>query len=423
MLKKDFLFDEALSNNQDYEMEFLTFPNVELSKIAEKESWRKEIYRPLYHIHKWWAIRLGSIFRGIILSALSKQGSDIWGNFYKIHNFSEKIILDPFMGSGTTLGEAIKLGAKAIGSDINPVSTFIVKQAFSNISEEELKIEFYKLEQNVAEKIGHFYRTIDPKTSEKIPVLYYFWVKIVTTPQGEQIPLFSNYIFSQNAYPKKKPEVKIICPGCWTVISDVYTSTSTVCPKCQIKFNPQIGPVSGQTVISKDGTKYKIRNLIPQNGTPLQHRLYAVMAIQSTGKKIYLPVTDIDLALYKEAEEQLSKENLPLPLSSVRQGKNTDQARSYNYLAWRDFFNSRQLLCLGYLLNEILNIEKSSIREQMLCLFSSTLEFNNLFCSFKGEGTGAVRHMFSNHILKPERTPLENSVWGSPQSSGTFSTL
>jgi putative DNA methylase len=51
------------------------------------------------------------------------------------------------------------------------------------------------------------------------------------------------------------------------------------------------------------------------------------------------------------------------------------------------------------------------------------LEFNNLFCSFKGEGTGAVRHMFSNHILKPERTPLENSVWGTDKSSGTFCTL
>src|SRR5690606_27168927 len=33
------------------------------------------------------------------------------------------------------------------------------------------------------------------------------------------------------------------------------------------------------------------------------------------------------------------------------------------------------------------------------------------------------RHMFSHHILKPERTPLENNVWGTPKSSGSFSTL
>jgi putative DNA methylase len=46
-----------------------------------------------------------------------------------------------------------------------------------------------------------------------------------------------------------------------------------------------------------------------------------------------------------------------------------------------------------------------------------------MFCSFKGEGTGAVRHMFSHHILKPERTPLEAHPWGTPASSGAFSTL
>jgi putative DNA methylase len=31
--------------------------------------------------------------------------------------------------------------------------------------------------------------------------------------------------------------------------------------------------------------------------------------------------------------------------------------------------------------------------------------------------------MFAHHILKPARTPLENSVWGTDRSSGTFSTL
>ena len=46
-----------------------------------------------------------------------------------------------------------------------------------------------------------------------------------------------------------------------------------------------------------------------------------------------------------------------------------------------------------------------------------------MFASYKGEGTGAVRHMFSHHILKPERMPIEANVWGTPQSSGAFSTL
>ena len=39
------------------------FPFEFLSEIGERESWRKEIHRPIYHVHKWWAKRLGSVFR------------------------------------------------------------------------------------------------------------------------------------------------------------------------------------------------------------------------------------------------------------------------------------------------------------------------------------------------------------------------
>ncbi len=82
------------------------FPIVEVSQVAEQESWRKEINRPIYHIHKWWATRLGSVFRAITLAALSRNDADTWKGFYDRHQFAGKVVLDPFMGSGTTLGEA-----------------------------------------------------------------------------------------------------------------------------------------------------------------------------------------------------------------------------------------------------------------------------------------------------------------------------
>lgn len=180
------------------------FPVIQISQIAEHESWRKEVNRPLYHIHKWWATRLGSVFRGIVLSALSKPDVNIWSEFYNEHNLKDKIVLDPFMGSGTTIGEAIKLGAKAIGSDINPISTFQVRQALTYVPIDQLRIAFHKIEQQVAGEIKQYYQTRDDISGEKIPVLYYFWVKQVTTPDGEIVPLFSRYVFSQDAYPKKK---------------------------------------------------------------------------------------------------------------------------------------------------------------------------------------------------------------------------
>lgn len=398
------------------------FPNIEVSEVAEQESWRKEINRPLYHIHKWWATRLGSVFRAITLAALSDRNASIWDQFYKRHKLSGKVVLDPFMGSGTTIGEAVKLGAKAIGCDINPVSTFLVRQAFARVSEAELRGSFDELERETAPEIRHYYQTRDPLSGAMVPVLYFFWVKVLKTPGGETIPLFNSYVFARDAYPNEKPWAQIVCPECLNVFEARFDALEADCPQCKHHFNPQNGPADGQHVTARDGMRHRIKDLLPL-GAPPHHRLYAMLALRPDGEKVYLSAKPDDVALYEEARARLQTESLTLPTLAVRPGHNTDQARGYNYLHWRDFFNARQLLCLGLLLRAILRIENEAVQEQLLCLFSSTLEFNNMFCSFKGEGTGAVRHMFSNHILKPERTPLENSVWGTHKSSGTFSTL
>lgn len=398
------------------------FPFAEVSKVAEKESWRKEIYRPIYHIHKWWAQRLGSVFRSTLLYLFDGSGDNVWKNFYKKNHYSDLVVLDPFMGSGTTIGEALKLGARAIGCDINPVSSFLVRQELTTVNDKDLIVEFNKLQDNIAPKIKDYYKTLDPKTGKELRVLYYFWVKVATTPQGEQIPLFSKYVFAQNAYPSKNPSASIICPHCGNVIRGRYDSIEQICPNCNFSFNPQKGPACKSTVEDSKGVIHKIKDLIPIDSV-FPEKMYAKLAIDDNGNKVYLPISNYDIQLYERAQLELQKYKEYLPTYEVPPGYNTDQAIGYGYTSWRSFFNDRQLLCLSILLDGILNIQDEKVREQFLCLFSSTLEFNNTFCSYKGEGTGAVRPIFSNHILKPERTPLENSVWGIENSSGCFSTL
>ena len=97
--------------------------------MAALESWRKEIYRPLSHVHKWWATRLGSVFRAIVLGGLLDESSDTWRDYYRENDFGGAVVLDPFMGSGTTVTEALKLGCRVVGSDINPVAYFLVREA------------------------------------------------------------------------------------------------------------------------------------------------------------------------------------------------------------------------------------------------------------------------------------------------------
>lgn len=399
------------------------FPFESVDLVAELESYRKEVNRPIYHVHKWWANRLGSVFRAILIGAAEDADVDIWQKYYMDGDYRDFVVLDPFMGSGTTVGEAIKLGMKAIGCDINPVSTFAVRQALHHADTGALTNAFTQLEQQVADKIRRMYVTKDSETGATIPVLYYFWVKEVELPDGKRIPLFKDYIFSSNAYPTKKPESRILCPACGAILTDRFDATVTTCATCGLRFNPQVGTSDGTKVTDGFGNQHRIKELVQAQGTAPAHRMYALMALRQNGEKVYLKPTEDDLALYRQCSEELRRSKLPLPTMQVRPGHNTNQARGYNYLAWRDFFNDRQLLALATLLDGILAIEDRAIREQFLCLFSGTLEFNNLFCSFKGEGTGAVRHMFSHHILKPERTPLENSVWGTDRSSGTFSTL
>ena len=161
----------------------------------------------------------------------------------------------------------------------------------------------------------------------------------------------------------------------------------------------------------------------PRTGRPPKHRLYAKLILLPDGSKAYHPATEEDRALYAKAERVLAKRKNAFPVVAIAPGYNTNQALGYNYRHWHEMFNARQLLCLSILADRIREIPYPVLRELFTCLFSGALEFNNMFASYKGEGTGAVRHMFAHHILKPERVPLEANLWGTEKSSGSFSTM
>lgn len=398
------------------------FPFEHLSEIAELESWRKEVNRPAYHMHKWWAQRLGSVFRAIVLGALEPASTDVLRQFYAKRPVSDQVVFDPFMGSGTTVGEAVKLGARAIGRDINPVSHFAARISMSPHSRQAVLDEFAAIERDTAPILKRYYHTDTDKGGAE--VLYYFWVKQVACPLcAHDVDLFSRYVFSQHAYPKKHPEAKALCPHCGAINTVAHDAPSATCNECHLGYLPQEGPASHQRAQCRCGHDFAIARTVAAQGTPPKHRMYAKMVLLPDGTKTYMRATSEDMALYACAEAELAKRPDAYPIVRILPGYNTNQALNYNYDHWHLMFNARQLLCLSILAARIGSIENREVRELFTCLFSGCLEFNNMFASFKGEGTGAVRHMFSHHILKPERTPLEANPWGTPKSSGSFSTL
>jgi adenine-specific DNA methylase len=398
------------------------FPAGIVSAAAERESWRKEVHRPATHTHKWWAQRLGSVFRGILAAAVAEDERDAVDCYSNALRLDGLIVCDPFAGSGTTLAEAAKLGARVIGRDINPVATLVQRQALAPWDRTRLDRAFKQVESQVRHEIDQLHRDRHGR-----PVLYYFLVALASCPQcspdAPSVELFSRYVFAQHAYPKKYPASKATCPHCHAiVIVDVVKDKQLTCHACG-HASDLAGPVNRATMTCPQDHTTKVIDAL--GGQPPRLRMYAKQVLAADGSRQYEPIDDFDLALYAEAEKLLEerRDELVLPVGTLDDGHNTRQAIRWNYREWQQFFNARQLYSLGILGAAIRDLESGPEREALAALFSGVLEFNNLFCSFKGEGTGAVRHMFSNHVLKPERTPLEAHPWGTSASSGSFSTL
>ncbi|MBC8553765.1 MAG: DUF1156 domain-containing protein, partial [Candidatus Brocadiales bacterium] len=147
-----------------------SFPIVEVNRLAEPE---RNSFKPIYQMHKWWARRASSVFRAILLGAMKPAGTDIMKEFYKDHSNDPDTngvtVLDPFMGGGTTIVEALRLGAKAIGIDLNPVAWFIVKTEVEPVDIDELKAAFERLANRktlsgkpLKEEVLSYYKTTCP---------------------------------------------------------------------------------------------------------------------------------------------------------------------------------------------------------------------------------------------------------------------
>lgn len=404
------------------------FPFEFLSRLAERESWRKEVHRPIYHVHKWWAKRLGSVFRGILLGCSLPEGSDLATEFYRPHAFTDLTVFDPFMGSGTTVGEAHKLGFTAIGRDINPVAVRAVCTALGPMDRKRIKAAFEGLSLGVGDKIRALYRSEDSR-DRPCDVLYFFWAMQANCPDCRRpVDLFSSFVIARNAYPNRKPEAQILCPSCGDIFPGVYGRNRATCRSCEHQFDPEAGPANGAKArCTHCGRTFAILDAIARRTAPPVFRLYGKLVLRADGGKEYLQATSKDQAAYEQCSRKLKEEadrgHIVLPALRLEDGYNTRQAMRYGFRSWRDFFNDRQLLALGWLRSAVAEIPEEATRDGLLTLFSGVLEFSNMFASYKGEGTGAVRHMFSHHILKPERTPIEANVWGTPKSSGSFSNL
>jgi len=390
------------------------FPYRAVNRLAALEAYNKHHYRPTNYQHKWWARRLGSVFRTVCISALSDADStaaEVWERYAAANEFEDAVVLDPFMGGGTTGQEATRVGAKFIGSDLNPVAWFISTMGLAPQTP-MLETYFRRVMSQSREEIRPYYRTKCPECGDETGAQFYLWVELFEAEDGglerEYDVLVVDY--------KRNGGGTVICPACHC-LSDVDDPEESECTNCHHEF---------------DATQEDVRvpidspNAVFNGGERPAYEPYAVKydCDCGSGFKTFDGFDVEKLASARERFEELADE-LPIPEQSIPEGgEKTRDLHNRNYTKWTHLFNARQLLALGTLLSNIKDVDDELARQYLTLTFSATLEFNNMFCSYKGadpRGPGAVRHIFSHHAYVHPGEPLENNPLGTkPRQSGTF---
>ena len=133
--------------------------------MALREKQIQQNYRPIIAVHKWFARRPGTLFRSLALAEFSNKPAR--QAFFEAHDFAHKCIADPFMGGGTPLIEANRLGCDVHGFDINPMAAWIVREEIEHLDLAAYKRAADRLLRTLREQLDDPIAPIAPCTGTR----------------------------------------------------------------------------------------------------------------------------------------------------------------------------------------------------------------------------------------------------------------
>lgn len=395
-------------------------PYDKIYEAARKEASRK---KPVFFVHKYFARRITSSFRMMLLGCLLPYEADIWDYLYDDFSSDTRddiVVLDPFMGGGTTIFESLRLNTKVIGNDLQPLSNFITTALIKNFDKKKIKKYEHQLEEGVAKDIMHYQHTTCPCCGKTADIMYTFHVKKVKAKSNcNTHRLFSNFVLAL-----KKDVFTLVCPKCGDIIKHDFKKNGKAVCKCGFEINdPKDGLVTHGVFRCNDcGETHIISDYTNEDGYPLDTDLVAIEYYCPDCKSHdYKSIDKNDQMLYEEACKYYDKikDILPIPDQLIPDGFNTKQIINHNYKKFSDLFNKRQLLGLGLLLKSINEIDDKNIQFWFQLAFSGMLEMNNMFCRYQANAY-KICNIFFNHAYVPITMPVENNVWGTKLGTGTF---
>ena len=400
-----------MSIEQNFDVPFV-------AAMALREKQIQQNYRPIIGVHKWFARRPGTLFRSLLLAEF--VDAPLQQSFFQANDLAGIRVADPFMGGGTPLVEANRVGCDVRGRDINPMSTWIVRQEIEHLDLPAYQQAAHGLLDSLRTEIDGLYRTSCPIYGDaNVPVKCFLWVKVMDCAAcGAQIDLFPGYLIAEN---KRHPMNVLVCPDCGDLNEVENRKAPGHCRTCDAQLR-QIGPAGkGRCPCRRCGHL----NTYPGGaGQPLGHRLIALEYFNPMRKAIHrgrffkkADAADLERA---EAAAQRWRSLSPLfaPDEEIPLGDETRRLHRWGYRLWRDLFSPRQLLGLELSCRLITEVGDERMRAALATNLSDLLRYQNSLCRYHA---GALKclDVFSVHGFPVGLMQCESNLLGIVDGAGT----
>ena len=389
-----------------------------IAAMALREKQIQQNYRPIIGVHKWFARRPGTLFRGLLLAEFGQDRLE--DLFFRANDLPGLRIADPFMGGGTPLIEANRVGCDVDGFDINPMSAWIVREEIEHIDLAVYERAARALIAALRAEIDRYYRTSCPRYGDPdVPVKSFLWVKVLDCEAcGASVDLFPGYLLAEN---RRHPKNVLICPACGDLNEVDDRKRPGSCTSCASALQ-RAGPAGrGRCKCPRCGHE----NAYPGDAAcPLGHRLFAIeyhnphRKAQHKGRFFKKPDAE-DLARANEAARrwaQLSPRFVPG--ESIPPGDETDRLHRWGYARYREMFNPRQLLGLELSCRLIAEVEDPRIRHALATNLSDLLRYQNMLCRYDTMALKAL-DIFSVHGFPVGLVQCESNFTGIVSGTGT----
>ena len=381
-----------------------------VAELALKEKQIQQNVRPVIAVHKWFARRPGTLFRAILLSEFAAP--PLPAAYFDPHRLHGVRVADPFMGGGTPLLEANRLGCDVFGWDVNPMAFWVVRQGIEHLDLAAYKTTARRLGNVLEDELGRFYRTrCGDCGRDDASVKYFIWVKSTRCEAcGTEIRLLPGCVL---AYAGRHPRHVLICRHCGdlTELDDLDAPPS--CGRCDEALR-----VAGSAARGRCACECGHAQRYPgRDASVPQHRMVAIeyhcerCRAGHRGRFLKKPDRD-DLERYASAARALTRASLEtVPDDLIPAGDETARLHRWGYRRYRDMFNARQLLGLATLGRLITAEGNQRVREALATNLSDLVRYQNMACRYDARALKSL-DVFSVHGFPVGLVQCESNLLG-----------